>query len=215
VRNFVAVGSWVSILWGSKFAISHWLGRSPLTQCWRYRAACDRDPEIWVKDHWRSFKLVPFESLGAVSYSPSIVTMAVSLAIYKTFSVKECCDLENWVTGCSGSLKLAPFDRPYTTSYWSAIVNIALSCTVFELFDVEWYRDLEIWVRGHSRSFKLVPFESLGAVSYSPSIVTMAVLCIISEIKRDIGWKSWFFSYPLLSTPPLGGPRRSIFCHPV
>jgi len=27
---------------GSKFAISHWLGRSPLTQCWRYRAACDR-----------------------------------------------------------------------------------------------------------------------------------------------------------------------------
>jgi len=26
---------------GSKFAISHWLGRSLLTQCWRYRAACD------------------------------------------------------------------------------------------------------------------------------------------------------------------------------
>ena len=26
---------------GSKFAISHWLGRSPLTQYWRYRAACD------------------------------------------------------------------------------------------------------------------------------------------------------------------------------
>jgi len=27
---------------GSKFAISHWLCRSPLTQCWRYRAACDK-----------------------------------------------------------------------------------------------------------------------------------------------------------------------------
>jgi len=33
---------------GSKFAISHWLGWSPLTQCWRYRAACD-DVLIWSK----------------------------------------------------------------------------------------------------------------------------------------------------------------------
>jgi len=29
------------ICYGSKFDISHWLGRSPLTQCWHYRAACD------------------------------------------------------------------------------------------------------------------------------------------------------------------------------
>jgi len=34
--------------------------------------------------------MVPFESLGAVSYSPSIVTMTVSLAISEIFSVKEC-----------------------------------------------------------------------------------------------------------------------------
>ena len=31
---------------------------------------------------------VPFESLGAVSYSPSIVTMAVSLTVYEIFKVK-------------------------------------------------------------------------------------------------------------------------------
>jgi len=34
-----------------------------------------------------SFKLVPFESLGAVSYSPSIVTMALSLTVYDIFNV--------------------------------------------------------------------------------------------------------------------------------
>jgi len=40
-----------------------------------------RDHEIWVRGHSRSFKLVPFKSLGMVSYSQFIVTMAVSLAI--------------------------------------------------------------------------------------------------------------------------------------
>ena len=82
-------------------------------------------------------KLVPFENLAAVSYSPFIVTMAVSVAASEIFSVKEWRDLENQVRGRSRSLKMAPFDRPYTTFYWSAIVNIPLSCAVFELFDVE------------------------------------------------------------------------------
>jgi len=80
---------------------------------------------------------VPFERLGAVSYSPSLVTMAVSAAVCEIFSVKEWRDLENQVRGRSRSLKMAPFDRPYKTFYWSAIVNIALSYTIFELFDVE------------------------------------------------------------------------------
>ena len=40
---------------------------------------------------------MPFESLGAVSYSPSIVTMAVSVAVCEIFSVKEWHDLENQV----------------------------------------------------------------------------------------------------------------------
>jgi len=47
------------------------------------------DFEMWVRDHSRSLKLVPLESLGTVSYSPSIVTMAVSLAISEIFSLKE------------------------------------------------------------------------------------------------------------------------------
>jgi len=80
---------------------------------------------------------VPFESLGAVSYSFSIVTMAVSVAVCEIFNIKEWRDLKNQVRGRSRSLKMAPFDRSYATFYWSAIVNIALSCTIFELFDIE------------------------------------------------------------------------------
>ena len=75
--------------------------------------------------------------MGTVSYSPFIVTMAVSVAVCEIFSVKEWRDLENQVRGRSRSPKMAPFDSPYATFYWLAIVNIALSCTIFELFDVE------------------------------------------------------------------------------
>jgi len=56
-----------------------------------------------------SLKLVPFESLGAVSYSPSILTVAVSVAVCEIFSVKEWRDLENQVRGRSRSLKMALF----------------------------------------------------------------------------------------------------------
>ena len=84
-----------------------------------------------------SLKLVPYESLDAVSYLPFIVTVAASVAVSEIFNVKEWRDLEYQVRGCSRSLKMAPFDRPYATFYWSAIVNIVLSCTIFELSDVE------------------------------------------------------------------------------
>jgi len=64
--------------------------------------------------------VVPFESLGTVSYSPSIVTMAVCLAISEIFSVKQWRDLGNQVRGRSRSLRMAPFDRPYATFSSSA-----------------------------------------------------------------------------------------------
>jgi len=57
------------------------------------------------------------ESLGTVSYSPSIVSMAVSVAVCEIFSVKEWCDLENRVRVRSRSLGMASFDRSHTSSY--------------------------------------------------------------------------------------------------
>ena len=65
--------------------------------------------------------MVPFESLGAVSYSPSIVTMAESVAVCEIFSVNEWCDLENMVRVGSRSLEMAPFDRSYTSSYCKSL----------------------------------------------------------------------------------------------
>ena len=62
--------------------------------------------------------MVPFESSGAVSYLPFIVivTMAVSVAVFGIFNVKERCDLENRVRVRSRSLEMAPFDRWHTSS---------------------------------------------------------------------------------------------------
>jgi len=52
---------------------------------------------MWVRGHSRLLKMVPFKTQGTVSYSPSIVTMAVCLAISEIFNVKELSDLEIWV----------------------------------------------------------------------------------------------------------------------
>jgi len=81
---------------------------------------------MWVTGHSRSLKVVPFESVGTVSYSPSIVTMAVSVAVCEMFSIKEWCDLENRVRVHSRSLEMAPFDRTHTSSYSPSIVTMAI-----------------------------------------------------------------------------------------
>jgi len=76
---------------------------------------------------------VPFKSLAAVSYSPSIVTMAVYVAVCEIFSVKAWCDLENRVMVRSRSLEMALFDRSHTISYSPSIVTVELSCIVCEI----------------------------------------------------------------------------------
>jgi len=81
----------------------------------------------------RSLKSVPFKSLGAVSYLPSIVTMAVSVAVCEIFSVEQWCDVENRVRVRSRSLEMTPFDRSHTSSYSPYIVTMAISCIVCEI----------------------------------------------------------------------------------
>ena len=80
-----------------------------------------RDLSQWttglVRGHSRSLKLVSCESLRAVSYSPYIVNVAVSVAVCEIFSVKEWRDPENQVRGRSRSFKMSQFDRPYATFY--------------------------------------------------------------------------------------------------
>jgi len=94
---------------------NHWTNHTRLSSnrvIWRWILSWP-----WNMGQSRSLKMVPFETWGAVSYSPSIVTMAVSLAISEIFSVKEWPDLEIWVWSRSRSLKMAGFDRPCMTFY--------------------------------------------------------------------------------------------------
>ena len=52
-----------------------------------------------------SLKLVSFESIGTVFYSPFILTTAVSVTVCEIFSVKEWCDIENRVRFVQGHWK--------------------------------------------------------------------------------------------------------------
>ena len=49
--------------------------------------------------------MVPFERLGAISYSPSTITMAVFVAVCEIFSVTEWCDLKTGLGFVQGHWK--------------------------------------------------------------------------------------------------------------
>jgi len=94
-----------------------------------------RDLEMWVRGHSRSLKMVPFDSLGMVSYSP--ITVGRIFSDFGDIQRQRLALPWNMGWGRSRSFKMARFSRPCTTFYWSAIVTITPSCTILELFDVE------------------------------------------------------------------------------
>ena len=81
----------------------------------RLQRVCDLENRVRVRS--RSLEMTPIDRPCTVSYSPSIVTMAVSAAILEIFSVKEWPDLEIWVWGPPRSLEMTRFDRPCMTFY--------------------------------------------------------------------------------------------------
>jgi len=62
-----------------------------------------------------------------------IVTMPVYVAVCKTLSVKEWCDLENRVRVRSRLFEMAPFDRSHTSSYSPSVVTMAIFCIVTDI----------------------------------------------------------------------------------
>jgi len=59
--------------------------------------------------------------------------MAVAVAVYEIFGVKEWCDFENKVTVPLRLLEMAPFDRSHTSSYSPFKVTMAIFCIVCEI----------------------------------------------------------------------------------
>jgi len=64
-----------------------------------------------------SLKVVPFKCLGAVSYSTSVVTMAVSVAVCDIFNAKQWPDLETGLGFVQGHWKWhhRTIDRSHTS----------------------------------------------------------------------------------------------------
>jgi len=100
---------------------------------------------------------------------------------------------------------------PYTTQYWSAVVITALCCTIFSYLTLNKIVTFESGLRVTQGHWKW--YHSKDWVRFAIRIPCHSnygrMLCCFRGIA--IYWsKIAICSYPLHSTPPLGGPRRNI-----
>jgi len=79
---------WCRLIYHIQLLLVHHCKYSCILYCfwviWRWIILNNNNLEIWVRGHSRSFKLVPFESLDEISYSPFVVSMALSCVIVET-----------------------------------------------------------------------------------------------------------------------------------
>ena len=108
---------------GWKFAISHWLGRSPLTRCWRYRTACDN---FWnAANHFLHF--------------PSLYCESTDLAVHIEWIIVVCC--------CFQVCWLIAVVLLLSTKAGGVGLNL-IGASRLILYDIDWNpaNDLQVWV---------------------------------------------------------------------
>ena len=133
------------------------------------------------RGHSRLLKVVPFESLGTVSYSPSIVTMAVSAAILEILSVKKMA--WPWNLGL-GSFKVIENGAVWETIYDFLLVRYCNYSSVFYHLRVIWREILLCpWNVGY-RSLKVIESGTIWKLGYGFLFAVHSNMAIYATILR-------------------------------
>jgi len=164
-------------------------------------------------DHWRSSKLVPFESFGVVSYLPSIVTMTVSLTVYAIFSGKNSVTLKTGLGVVQGHWKWRRSidHNDFLLASYCKYSSILYRFSVIQRWIISWP-----WNLGQ-RSPKVI---QTGTIRKFWCGFLLAFHSNYGSILHQFPDKARYwsqiviFSYPLYSVPPLWGSPLE-YCRPV